>query len=61
MADDTDAKNAARALRGADARAAWSEYLDEKTHLEKKTAKLKAQRLAAEAEAAKSDNDKKAD
>ena len=54
MGDDADAKKEARNLRGADQRAAWSEYQDERATLEKKTAKLKAQRLAAEAEASKS-------
>lgn len=50
---DNESRNAAKAQRGADARAAWSEYQEEKAILERKTAKLRAQRLAAEAEAAK--------
>ena len=53
MTTEIDAKNAVKAQRSADARAAWSEYQDERAHTEKKTAKLRAQRLAAEADAEK--------
>lgn len=46
------ARQAAKSEREADARSAWNDYIDERDAVARRTAELRAMRLAAEAEAA---------